>query len=308
LLDRPRILSVLCALEQRRGAVPTLCGRPPNRYPATDLCRSPGDLMLAPMILEPRFVDWNRRWGAPFGLTGQPVDHTRFGGILNEAAATEIARFGLFSAQPNNSTRQFEYPWAYYQAQLERPMKVLEIGGGLSGFQFVLNREGHAVDNVDPGMDVFGFEINKASVDTLNRAFGTTVTVHCSEIERTDLAAGAYDRAFSLSVLEHLSVDTIAAVMTRVYDALKPGGLFVLTVDLFLDVVPFRKREANQWGRNVSIATLFDPSKFELIHGRRDELYGFGEFEASRVLANAKDYFIGRNYPTLIQTLVLRRA
>jgi SAM-dependent methyltransferase len=264
--------------------------------------------MLAPMILEPRFVEWNRRWGAPFGITGRSVDHTRFAGTLNDAAASEIARLGMFSAQPNNSTRQFEYPWAYFHADLQAPMKVLEIGGGLSGFQFVLSREGHAVDNVDPGMDVFGFQINSGSVATLNRAFGTSVTVMACEIERADLVAGSYDRAFSLSVLEHLSVDSIAAVMSKVYDALKPGGLFVLTVDLFLDVVPFRKRDANQWGRNVPIATLFDPSKFELVHGRRDELYGFEGFDAARILGNAKHYFIGRNYPTLIQTLVLRRT
>jgi SAM-dependent methyltransferase len=263
--------------------------------------------MLAKMILEPRFVDWNRQWGAPFGVEGRPVDPSAFGGLITADACKEIARLGMFSAQPNNSTRQVEYPWAYFNAGLQPSMKILEIGGGLSGFQFVLSREGHRVDNVDPGMEVFGFQITEAAVDALNLAFGTNVTIMRCEIEKATLAPGSYDRAFSLSVLEHLSVDTIAVVMAKVYDALKPGGLFVLTVDLFLDVVPFAKKDANQWGRNVPITALIDSSKFELAHGLKEELYGFAEFDAPTILRNVQQYFIGRNYPTLVQTIVLRR-
>jgi len=263
--------------------------------------------MLAKMILEPRFVEWNQRWGAPFGVEGRSVDPGAYGGLITADACKEIARLGMFSAQPNNSTRLIEYPWAYFNADLRPAMNILEIGGGLSGFQFVLSHEGHAIDNVDPGMEVFGFQITKQSVDALNLLFGTTVTIKRCEIERAELAPGSYDRAFSLSVLEHLSVETIAAVMTKVFDALKPGGLFVLTVDLFLDVVPFAKKDANQWGRNVPITTLIDSSRFELVHGSREELYGFAEFDAQAILRNVQQYFIGRNYPTLVQTIVLRR-
>ena len=231
----------------------------------------------------------------------------RFGGAITEDARREISRLGLFSAQPNNSTRRFEYPWAYFHADLEPPMRVLEIGGALSGFQFVLSREGHCVDNVDPGVEVFGFKITPGSVDALNQTFETNVTVMICEIEKAALQKHAYDRAFSLSVLEHLDADVVAAVMQKVYDALKPGGLFILTVDLFLDLVPFTRKETNQWGRNVPIQSLIDPDRFELLHGAREELYGFPEFDAQAILANAHRYFIGRNYPTLIQTLVLKR-
>jgi 2-polyprenyl-3-methyl-5-hydroxy-6-metoxy-1,4-benzoquinol methylase len=262
--------------------------------------------MLARMMMEPRFLDWNRRWGAPFGREKQPVDPNAFGNAVGAAAREEISRLGMFSAQPNNSTRVFEYPWAYFAAGLHAPMKVLEIGGGLSGFQFVLSREGHDVDNVDPGQEAFGFQISPASVNALNEMFDTRVNIMQCEVETAQLTGGAYDRAFSLSVLEHLSADAIAAVMDKVHAALKPGGLFVLTVDLFLDVAPFRAAEANKWGRNIPITTLIDSSKFELVHGSRDELYGFDEFDAQSVLRNVHHYFVGRNYPTLIQTIVLR--
>jgi SAM-dependent methyltransferase len=263
--------------------------------------------MLATMLLEPRLDDWNRRWGAPFGVEGRTVDPHAFGGLLNDDACKEISRSGMFSAQPNNSTRLFEYPWAYFNADLRPSMKVLEIGGGLSGFQFVLSREGHAVDNVDPGMEAFGFQISQTSADALNHLFGTNVTIMTCGIEKAHLAQGSYDRAFSLSVLEHLSVDAIAAVVSKVFNALKPGGLFVLTVDLFLDIIPFAKKDTNQWGRNIPITTLIDSSQFELVHGRREELYGFAEFDARTILRNVQHYFIGRNYPTLVQTMVLKR-
>jgi SAM-dependent methyltransferase len=264
--------------------------------------------MLARMTVEPRFTDWNERWGAPFGREGRSVDPGAFGGEITPDACREISRLGMFSAQPNNSTRLFEYPWAYFNADLQPSMKVLEIGGGLSGFQFVLSREGHLVDNVDPGMEVFGFQISQASVDALNAIFGTNVTIMACEIEKARLPAATYDRAFSVSVLEHLSSDTIVAVLDKVHDALKPGGLFVLTVDLFLDLAPFTKKTSNTWGRNVPITSLVNPSQFEIVHGLKEELYGFDEFDARAILAHAHDFFIGRNYPTLIQTIVVRRT
>jgi hypothetical protein len=156
------------------------------------------------MMMEPRFFDWNRKWGAPFGLQGRALAPDTFGGIVNSDAAREISRLGMFSAQPNNNTKLFEYPWAYFNADLQPSMKILEIGGGLSGLQFVLSREGHVVHNIDPGGEVFGFQITQAAVDTLNLLFGTNVTIMITQIEKALLPQSAYDRAFCLSVLPSL--------------------------------------------------------------------------------------------------------
>jgi SAM-dependent methyltransferase len=263
--------------------------------------------MLARFRIEPWFADWNRHWGAPFGLEGRPLDPAVYDGVIDARACAEISRLGLFSAQPNNSTRLFEYPWAYFISGLQPAMNILEVGGALSGFQFVLSREGHRVHNVDPGVEHFGFRITPSSMDTLNRVFHTDVNLMNCPIEGAALPQGHYDRVFSLSVLEHLSPETIDAAMDRIHYALRPGGLLVLTVDLFLDLAPFTRQTTNKWGRNVPIPVLSDPSRFELVHGRRSELFGFDEFDPQQIVDNAHRYFIGRNYPTLIQTLVLRR-
>jgi SAM-dependent methyltransferase len=263
--------------------------------------------MLAGRVLDQKFRQWNRQWGAPFGRGRRPLNLKAFGGKLGPDALEEIARLGMFAVQPNNDTRTFEYPWAYFAADLRTPMRVLEIGGGLSGFQFVLSQQGHQVDNVDPGMAEIGWPVTQDMMQAMNRIFDATVTLHHCGIEEADLPKESFDRAFSLSVIEHLPPQAIAAVMDKVHDSLKPGGLFILTVDLFLDLVPFSRKEANQVGRNVSIAEMVKSGKFELAHGNKSELYGYDEFDAQEILGNLYSYYVGRPYPTLVQTLILRR-
>src|SRR5580765_6443050 len=101
--------------------------------------------MIARKTLPAHHVDWNRKWGAPNGsrthrflqMLGRParplnrlVD--RFGQSLR----------GPFTIQENNTTRRAEYPWAYFATPLEPGLQVLELGGSLAGFQFVLDRGG----------------------------------------------------------------------------------------------------------------------------------------------------------------------
>ena len=263
--------------------------------------------MIGRKELPPEYIEWNRRYGAPFGY---PVKTSRMAKFLRhrDSAILRLRNGGMFSVQGNNETRIFEYPWAYFKADLKKGMRVLEVGGGLSGFQFALNSEGIAVDNIDPGMDDIGGRANTASMAKMNAAFGTSVRLFNTSVERVELEQSAYDRAFSISVLEHLPSRTIQAAITKVRDALKPAGLFVLTVDLFLDLEPFSNKTTNRWGQNVSIKEIINPQHFQLVQGEKKELYGFEEFDSRNILANLPDYFIGQGYPTLVQTLVLKKT
>ena len=63
----------------------------------------------------------------------------------------EARSCGPFAWQSNNSIRKFEYPWAYHTIRRQGShLRVLEVGGGLSGLQFVLAAEGDEVINLDP--------------------------------------------------------------------------------------------------------------------------------------------------------------
>jgi SAM-dependent methyltransferase len=220
----------------------------------------------------------------------------------------QLRRMGPFAIQPNSDTRTLEYPWAFHAAPLRAGLRVLEIGGGLSGFQFALARHGCDVVNVDPGLRAagLGWKCDGESVARFNRMFGTAVELRNTVITEANLAPESFDRAYSISVLEHLPEQDLRDAMTHAYRCLKPGGLFVVTVDLFLNIAPFTSRSANEFGTNVDVKALVELAPFELVEGRRDELCGYPEFSCDAILGRLESYFCG-DYPALVQCLVLRK-
>src|SRR5579862_3367563 len=89
--------------------------RPPMR--STFFC------MIAPREMPDAFYDWNRRHRAPFGR------RNRLSGLLG------IRYRGPFAFQANNSTRVYEYPWAYSAINAHRAARggrfldIVELGG-----------------------------------------------------------------------------------------------------------------------------------------------------------------------------------
>lgn len=260
--------------------------------------------MLARKELLGSYQDWNRVHGAPRGRTIRGARFARR--CMPDAWYLRLA--GAFSVQPNSTTRAVEYPWAFHAAGLRPGMRVVEVGGGLSGFQFVLDQAGCKVVNVDPGMNAkgVGWPCDQASIRRLNRAFGTTVELRNCTVARAALEPESYDRAFSISVLEHLPEDEVGEVMRTVFQCLKPGGLFVLTVDLFINVAPFSSRPENEFGRNVDLRALCSKAAFEIAVGQPAELCGFAEFDPGRIQSRLEEYVVGQ-YPVLVQCLVLRK-
>jgi SAM-dependent methyltransferase len=261
--------------------------------------------MIACHELPQQYRDWNRKHSAPFGWW--PGWRSTIFRDLPLAASSRL--FGPFSIQTNNTFRVFEYPWAFHAAALKQGQRVLEIGGGLSGFQFALSRMGCKVVNIDPGMVAKGnkgWPCDNATMTSLNRAFGTDVELRNCTVGEAALEPEQYDRAFSISVLEHLSHEEIAEVCKTVYAALKPGGLFVLTIDLFLDNQPFSDRERNEYGENVDVAWLAGLAPFTIEQGNPSELHGFPEFDAKKILGKLSTYLIG-SYPALAQCIVLKK-
>jgi SAM-dependent methyltransferase len=223
-----------------------------------------------------------------------------------------MAYLGPFAYQPNNSTRQFEYPWAYskivehHAAQGGRPLRIIDIGGSLGGLQWVLARDGHEVITVDPGLDGRGmdWDLNAATHRALGRAFRAPVLLIPKTLAQADLESGAADVLLSVSTLEHFTPSDLSEFSAHAARILRPGGIVVLTIDLFLDVRPFSTADHNLYGSNVDVRALLGNSGLALREGNRRELFGFPEFSASGVLERLAQYLIGSGYPALAQCLV----
>jgi SAM-dependent methyltransferase len=259
--------------------------------------------MLAPAALPLRYRLFNLRWGAPAGrFLCKAVPRKR---RITRWAAPLV---GCFAYQINNTTRAFEYPWVFEALNLDRGLRVLEIGGSLAGLQFVLDRVGCDVVNVDPGDESFTwFPVTHETMARLNRVLGTAVTLKHCYLDQAGFPDASFDRVVSVSVFEHIPEALIAGVMAEVRRVLKPGGLLVMTVDLFLDVQPFAAAESNVYGRNVSVKSMVEASGLELVHGNRAELFGYPEFDPESVARRRASLLVG-DYPAMVQTLVLRRT
>ena len=260
--------------------------------------------MLAKAQIPKSYQDWNRYWGAPFGK--------RWSRLIPRNCRTlpHLAKHcGFFAFQTNNDTRAFEYPWAFSILQSRDGRNLLEIGGGLSGFQFVLDRVGYQVVNVDPGKSARGrgWPVTVETMTRLNRSFGTKVKLKNCFVEDAMIEDESHDHVVSISTIEHLPDRDIEMVLRHVHRMLKPRGLFIVSLDLFLDVEPFASKPTNRYGKNISVKWLVEQSGLTLVHGNPAELYGFPEFNPIKVQQNRDRYLVGKGYPAMVQTIVLQK-
>jgi SAM-dependent methyltransferase len=263
--------------------------------------------MLAPRTLPLNYAAWNRRYGAPNGrvLRGER--------IVGRARAGVRWR-GPFAWQENNSTREFEFPWVYEQlTSRRRPLKILEIGGGLAGLQFLFAREGHQVTNLDPGITPSeaarsgsDFTIDARRHKRLCQVFAAPVQLLSTTISDAGFRDDSFDVVLSVSAIEHFTDEALEELSEHVVRVLRPDGIAVFTVDLFLDLAPFTSRAENRFGRNVSVRELLERSELELQSGVKGQLCGFTAFEPDAVQRDLASFMIGTGYPAMSQCLIGR--
>ncbi len=261
--------------------------------------------MLAPREIPAEYIRWNKLHHAPWGISRnisrvlrrlfRPYYITRFG--------------GPFGVLPNSYTRLFEYPWAIEQGEVRPGMSIIDLGGGASGFPFVLNRLGATVQIVDPSDTTrcSAWLCSQEVIDEMNSALGTSVRLLPKKLGDCDLAPNSFDRVVSISAIEHFDPDDVPSAFDEVWRILRRGGLFILTADLFLDLVPFTSRIENVWGRNYHLGQYCFDRRFELVAGRPGEIYGSPTFSAARILARRDQCLVGGGH-VMAQCMVLRKA
>jgi len=102
--------------------------------------------------------------------------------------------------------------------KLDPNSKILEIGVGSGWFQIYCKQQ---------GLQISGLEISPQLMEVAleyGRRHGTELDLEVGNIEDTDIGVAAFDVIVASSVFEH--VEDWQRGVQKIFDALKPGGLF----------------------------------------------------------------------------------
>ncbi|HKS09213.1 MAG TPA: class I SAM-dependent methyltransferase [Pyrinomonadaceae bacterium] len=139
---------------------------------------------------------------------------------------------GMLSKPEFYAARLWEYPYAILAAELSPGLKVADIGCGMTAFTIYLKE--HAASDVT-GVDPDVFEVGlRYKGHGVSEEFIKQTGIKFLRGDMTDvpLESDSQDRAFSISVMEHVPPHVRRGGMQELARILKPGGLAVLTVDM----------------------------------------------------------------------------
>lgn len=115
-------------------------------------------------------------------------------------------------------SREKEYPWAIMNSEVESGMRILDIGCGDTPFILYLNKIGCE-----------SFAIDFAEHEPYYKDTG--VAFITGEMEELPFEDEYFDRIFLISVIEHVTLDTLKSGIQEIKRTLKKGGLAVIVMD-----------------------------------------------------------------------------
>jgi len=135
--------------------------------------------------------------------------------------------------------RHLEYPWAIIHSNLDKGLKILDIGSGVSTFPIYLSSKGH---------EVYSIDTDEVSMNRLAPKFaewcGVDTKYRVGDASSLEFSDNTFDRIFCISVFEHLEEERInhrivnnhkrnldVKAIKEMLRVLKPGGLIILTTD-----------------------------------------------------------------------------
>jgi len=139
---------------------------------------------------------------------------------------------GILSKPAFYAARLWEYPFSILAAELSPGMKVADIGCGMTAFTIYLKEHSRCeVTGIDPDVFEAGvkYRSHGVSQEFIER---TGIKFLKGDMTELPLENDSQDRAFSISVMEHVPPDIRRQGMQEIARILKPGGRAVLTVDM----------------------------------------------------------------------------
>lgn len=117
---------------------------------------------------------------------------------------------------------------ALRETGINPPARVLDVGCGNGPLGPWLATLGYSVDEIDPDGGVTGREALRPILKGRDWAF--------AGVSLFDFKPGGlYDAVCSISVMEHVPVESQPAAWAKLVSLIKPGGLFIVTIDYGFD-------------------------------------------------------------------------
>lgn len=146
-------------------------------------------------------------------------DYRKF--IIPRWVSQEIESFPRPSREELKKQSQYNAPVIDRFLPARRESAILEIGCGFGGFLFALTERGYK---------------NIKAIDLIPECCAFVEEEIGIKPECTDLLdflakdEGRYDAIVAFDVIEHFNKNEIVAIVQRLYDALNPGGVFIMRV------------------------------------------------------------------------------
>ena len=145
----------------------------------------------------------------------------------------------VLSSNEPAAVRHAEYPWTIQNAHLEKNMKILDIGSGVSLLPVYLASKGHHVISIDNDEIL----MNRLAPN-LAKWSGVNVDYKVGNATELNFEDNYFDRVFCISVLEHLEEEKVNGesvnyhklnldikAINEMIRVVKPNGLIILTFD-----------------------------------------------------------------------------
>lgn len=163
------------------------------------------------------------------------------------------------------NTRVWEYPFVLdaLRRYAPAPARVLDIGSALTFLPCFLQSQGYDVEasDIDQRMPGWAAEVYAAVERDPSWPKGRPLPRYALRDVTSEGGTGGFDVVTNISVLEHLPMDLLDAAVRSVHRALKPGGIFVCTLDCWLQ------------GRRTPEHHPLDQAEFEAFLGKLGEAF-----------------------------------
>jgi SAM-dependent methyltransferase len=222
--------------------------------------------------------------------------------LLNRKAPISFKTIYLAMFFPLDSTRHFEFDFAWRALNAQPPGKYLDVSSPRLLFTLLLaEHDQQEAELINPD------KADLAETETLVRAAGlaSRCRLHGCLIEAAPFTPASFDTISSISVVEHIPDDR--AALQKIWALLKPGGRFILTVpcaartsEQYIDRDEYGLHGGDKGG-HVFWQRFYDPALLEAhifsVTGKPRVTRVFGEREAGAFLRSATRKRTDRFYP-----------